>query len=57
MEKTDKSGLIHEIPPLELDALLCKFIIGVRRKNGGLIFVSYFKLYSEMKSVQKPHSV
>ena len=42
-KKPDKSGLIHEIPPLELDALLCKFIIGVRRKNGEEYEPSYLR--------------
>jgi hypothetical protein len=34
---------IHEIPPLELDALLCKFIIGGRRKNGEEYEPSYLR--------------
>ena len=47
---------IHEIPPLELDALLCKFIIGVRRKNGEEYEPSYLRgMFGSFERYLKRH--
>ena len=47
---------IHEIPPYELDALLCKFIIGVRRKNGEEYEPSYLRgMFGSFERYLKRH--
>ena len=47
---------IHEIPPFELDALLCKFIIGVRRKNGEEYEPSYLRgMFGSFERYLKRH--
>jgi hypothetical protein len=43
-------------PPLELDALLCKFIIGVRRKNGEEYEPSYLRgMFESVERYLKRH--